>query len=506
MKRTLLSLALVALMLLWFPLQSWAVCPEDTVDSGECDTLYVEICPGDEQFMPPGPELVRFPIYVTHDLPDPVDSLAVFTIPLCYTSSNPSANAILPDTCNTTGLFPWPNLHRSIFRHLDCGGDVITNWMMALSERLDDSQWDTIILDLVGEGEQTQVFWLCMFPTGSADQRFWEGSRVLLATMTFRLEDTTTICIDSCFWPPNSRLGFTRSDAASYVPRHRMPICGLISYYGMPPYFLVCPGNQVHGTNGTGFSSSFVVTDADGIVVHVEAGFSGSGVTNVHLVYTVPPPAAVVEGYVEYEVSDHCQPGGSITLTGWDDQGQPWDCDFEVTLVNDPPYFSLPSSWTALAGYTMILKVPAAADQNGDSVSAVELDAFWFEPDSLQAPTNPRTYNPGDPGFFTWVPEEADTGTWISSFSATDACGALASRQAAILVGMPFCGDCTGEGRVDVSDVVYLIGYLFKAGPAPDPLCKGDVTCDGTVEAGDLVYLINYFFRFGPAPCFECCP
>jgi hypothetical protein len=101
---------------------------------------------------------------------------------------------------------------------------------------------------------------------------------------------------------------------------------------------------------------------------------------------------------------------------------------------------------------------------------------------------------------------EADTGLWVFSFSATDVCGDADTDQVAILVGMPFCGDCTGEGTVDVSDVVFLIGYLFKDAIPPDPLCRGDVNCNGLVDAGDLVYLINFFYKYGPAPCFECCP
>jgi hypothetical protein len=63
------------------------------------------------------------------------------------------------------------------------------------------------------------------------------------------------------------------------------------------------------------------------------------------------------------------------------------------------------------------------------------------------------------------------------------------------------CGDCTGDGVVDISDVVYLINYLFIHGPAPVPLSVGDVTCDGVVDVSDTVYLLNYLFVGGPAPC-----
>jgi hypothetical protein len=61
-------------------------------------------------------------------------------------------------------------------------------------------------------------------------------------------------------------------------------------------------------------------------------------------------------------------------------------------------------------------------------------------------------------------------------------------------------GDANGDGVIDISDVVYLINYLFIHGPAPVPLAAGDATCDGVVDVSDVVYLINYLFVSGPAP------
>jgi len=61
-------------------------------------------------------------------------------------------------------------------------------------------------------------------------------------------------------------------------------------------------------------------------------------------------------------------------------------------------------------------------------------------------------------------------------------------------------GDCNGDGIIDLGDVVHLINYLYKDGPAPDPLETGDVNCDEVVDLGDVVYLINYLFKGGPPP------
>jgi hypothetical protein len=207
----------------------WAQCPEDPNDNGICDSLYVEVYPCDTIFG--GIEkLVRVPIYVTHDVPDPnIDSIAGFVIPLCYTHTNAAQHCYLPDFYNRLDIYPFPTCYCGIFHDLegDCGN--APNWMMWLAYP-DPSQgrfWDTRILNY-----DTSHIRLSLVATGTTDQSFWEGSRVLLATYMFSVEDTMTICLDTCFWPPSGRLLFCRSDAVGYQPRHNLPYCFSISYPG----------------------------------------------------------------------------------------------------------------------------------------------------------------------------------------------------------------------------------------------------------------------------------
>jgi hypothetical protein len=65
-------------------------------------------------------------------------------------------------------------------------------------------------------------------------------------------------------------------------------------------------------------------------------------------------------------------------------------------------------------------------------------------------------------------------------------------------------GDANGDGSVDVSDIIYLMDYLFVPGPPPDPFSSGDPNYDCIVDISDAVYLINYFFVNGPAPLKGC--
>jgi hypothetical protein len=65
----------------------------------------------------------------------------------------------------------------------------------------------------------------------------------------------------------------------------------------------------------------------------------------------------------------------------------------------------------------------------------------------------------------------------------------------------PQRGDINCDDRRNVTDIIYLINYLFKDGPAPSFIETGDVNCDGKVTISDAVYLVNYLFKGGPPPC-----
>ena len=59
-------------------------------------------------------------------------------------------------------------------------------------------------------------------------------------------------------------------------------------------------------------------------------------------------------------------------------------------------------------------------------------------------------------------------------------------------------GDSNGDGTVTVTDLFYLINFLFATGSSP--IGPGDANGDGQVTASDLFYLINFLFANGPPP------
>ncbi|MCP4633190.1 MAG: hypothetical protein GY855_09720, partial [candidate division Zixibacteria bacterium] len=64
----------------------------------------------------------------------------------------------------------------------------------------------------------------------------------------------------------------------------------------------------------------------------------------------------------------------------------------------------------------------------------------------------------------------------------------------------PLCGDTDGSDEIDILDIVYLINFKYKGGPAPDPLEIGDTDGSGGIDILDIVYLINFKYKGGPEP------
>lgn len=61
-------------------------------------------------------------------------------------------------------------------------------------------------------------------------------------------------------------------------------------------------------------------------------------------------------------------------------------------------------------------------------------------------------------------------------------------------------GDPNGDEKADISDGVFVLGWLFLGGPAPGCLDAADTNLDGAADLADAVYLLNFLFQGGPAP------
>jgi hypothetical protein len=299
------------------------------------------------------------------------------------------------------------------------------------------------------------------------------------------------------------------------------------------PVIIDSVDDQSHNMNGSYSTDHFTVGDGDGTVVSVTAAFSGEGVENVAVEFTIPPPAAHVEGFVTYDVVDHCQDGGTVTMVAADDEGNLDTCHFNIILINNPPVITCPDDAT----------FPYNEGYSGWATGSDPDD----EPITFDLVAGPAGLDVLPNGEITWVTDSSDVGgpydvivRAIDPCTATDQCAfqltvteipvgccyffeycdAMTEEDCMLTEGIwyapPYqciydvgclilCGDCTEDAIVNAADVVFLISYLFRSGPAPAPLCIGDVNCDALVAAGDIVYLIGYLFRQGDPPCPDCC-
>ena len=56
---------------------------------------------------------------------------------------------------------------------------------------------------------------------------------------------------------------------------------------------------------------------------------------------------------------------------------------------------------------------------------------------------------------------------------------------------------------IDISDLVYLVTYMFQQGQPPKCFEECDMEVNLQLDVGDLIYMVNYMFNSGPppAPC-----
>ena len=102
----------------------------------------------------------------------------------------------------------------------------------------------------------------------------------------------------------------------------------------------------------------------------------------------------------------------------------------------------------------------------------------------------------------------SSTGAPGSYFLWTDKDVAIRARlnfaTAVCLVTMT--GDVNTDANHTSADIIYLVNFVFKGGPAPLPCpAAGDVDCSLSVTSADIIYMVNFVFKGGVAPC-DICP
>jgi M6 family metalloprotease-like protein len=103
-------------------------------------------------------------------------------------------------------------------------------------------------------------------------------------------------------------------------------------------------------------------------------------------------------------------------------------------------------------------------------------------------------------GLLSGIP--AEPGPFQISLRVTDSSDPPATFEAALPLAVKLLhGDLDGSPPITLSDLLFLVKYLYKNGDPPDPVSLADVNCDGVANMVDLIVQINYLFRRGPLPC-----
>ncbi len=163
------------------------------------------------------------------------DSIVAMVIPLAWTRTNSAAYCSLSGYWNEDAMSSYdPGFPRGIWRHFH-PSELDSNRMAWLAAQSQELEWSTVLLNLTSDSSwyhylDDSLFtpprmWLTIIPGEPTNRKWWEGNGVLLSTFTFRLEESTTLCIDSTFWPPEARLSYWLIDARRYIPRSNLPIC-----------------------------------------------------------------------------------------------------------------------------------------------------------------------------------------------------------------------------------------------------------------------------------------
>ena len=111
-----------------------------------------------------------------------------------------------------------------------------------------------------------------------------------------------------------------------------------------------------------------------------------------------------------------------------------------------------------------------------------------------------------------------DVGTYIWATPATDSDSARirvmvwdnVGNEASDESDAPFTvwtppqirGDVNMDYVVNSSDIIYLVNFVFKGGPAPrGGVAVADNNCDTNISNADIILMINFVFKAGPELC-----
>ena len=176
--------------------------------------------------------------------------------------------------------------------------------------------------------------------------------------------------------------------------------------------------------------------------------------------------------------------------------------EFRTNRAPSSPYVGSPAYSKAAQNPIQYLEAGDAVDPDGDSI-VYEFEVFAAN-DTTKALKTATVA--ADSAQTVWkVPSDLPASSdflWRVRASDGDAASDWTALARFTTAAASECGDQDASGRVDISDALYLLNYVFSNGP--EPAGAGDVNCDEITDVSDAVFLIEYLYASGSTPCAKC--
>ena len=162
--------------------------------------------------------------------------------------------------------------------------------------------------------------------------------------------------------------------------------------------------------------------------------------------------------------------------------GEPGAHNFAINTVNAAPQILSPDSIFTWSGQYI-----AFCPQISDPDDTAHTITYTNYPGWLSAQSDSLSGTSPDTGL-------------VATFDVEVSDGQTSAYQEVSLY-VSVCGDSNDDAHgPDVSDLGFLVDYLFRGGPPPALPSAADVDGSGGVDVADLSYLVDYLFRGGAAP------
>ena len=312
------------------------------------------------------------------------------------------------------------------------------------------------------------------YPDGQSDIAF------IISTSFDGTDNGKTVCLDTCYYPPAGIWRWSLSDVPDIAPSWDGPHCWVILELPCkkttPP--ASCPGTLV-GSHCDLMSFDFG-TEWNGYPINQVGGVGYFDPSTG--IWSYQPSLADV-GSALSVLMEYPDPICGATI-----------CQTDLTFTNMAPVM------IGGCGRYVPLYGPMATVQL--SADPVDCDAnIFFQVESISPPNEGITVD-AISGLVTCLADSLIPDTlYKAAVSVTD--GVFASDTCWVWFIKATCqtpGNMNHLGGVDISDMVYLVGYLFYGGFPPPAFEEGDVDGSGFIDIADLTYFVDYMFAGGPAP------